>query len=295
MGRVLAGIGRVMIGLGVLMLAFVAYQLWGTGLAESHSQDVLRHQLSGRLPTRPVITSAPQNQSPTGLPQVARAPAPPSPPPSEGSAVGIITIPKLGLDKAIVQGTGTADLRQGPGHYQATPLPGQPGNASVAGHRTTYGAPFSRLNDLVPGDRIMVTTSQGTFRYDVSRSLVVEPSDVSVIAPTTTNELTLTTCTPRYSASHRLIVQASLIGPPAPAAAARAGPSRATPTLAGDTGSWLPLVVWGLATAGVAVGVWLATRLRRRRVLVYLLGTPAFLAALFFFFAAVSRVLPASI
>jgi sortase A len=141
----------------------------------------------------------------------------------------------------------------------------------------------------------MVTTSQGAFRYDVSRSLVVEPSDVSVVAPTATDELTLTTCTPRYSASHRLIVQASLVGPPALAATAPAGPSRGTPTLAGDTGSSLPVVAWGLATAAVAVGVWLATRLRRRRWFVYILGAPAFLAALFFFFAAISRVLPASI
>lgn len=289
MGRVIAGIGRVMIGLGALVLAFVAYQLWGTGLSESHSQDVLRHQLSGRQSTRPATTSVPE-----GLPPVTGGRAPPSPPP-EGSAVGIITIPKLGLDKAIVEGTGTADLRQGPGHYRGTPLPGQPGNASIAGHRTTYGAPFSRLNDLVPGDPVMVTTSQGTFRYDVSRSLVVEPSDVSVVAPTATDELTLTTCTPRYSASHRLIVQASLVGPPTPTATVPAGPSRATPTLAGESGSSLPVVAWGLATAAVAVGIWLATRLRRRRWLVYILGAPAFLAALFFLFAAISRVLPASI
>jgi sortase A len=225
---------------------------------------------------------------------VASSPAAPSPPP-EGGAVGIITIPKLGLDKAIVEGTGPADLRQGPGHYRGTPLPGQPGNASIAGHRTTYGAPFYRLNDLVPGDQIMVTTSQGMFRYDVARSLAVEPSNVSVIAPTVTNDLTLTTCTPRYTATRRLIVQASLIGPPVPAASLPTGASRVTPTLAGDTGSWLPLVAWGLVTAATAVGIWLAARLRRGRWLVYVLGIPAFLAVLFFFFAAISKVLPASI
>jgi sortase A len=278
-----------MIGLGALVLAFVAYQLWGTRLAESHSQDVLRHQLSGRLATGPPTTSAPESPPP-----VASRPAAPSPP-AEGGAVGIITIPKLGLDKAIIEGTGPADLRQGPGHYRGTPLPGQSGNASIAAHRTTYGAPFYRLNDLVPGDQIMVTTSQGMFRYDVARSLVVEPSNVSVIAPTVTDDLTLTTCTPRYSATRRLIVQASLIGPPVPAASLPAGPSRVIPTLAGDTGSWLPLVAWGLLTAATAVGIWLAARLGRGRWLVYVLGMPAFLAVLFFFFAAVSKVLPASI
>ena len=280
--RVIAGIGRTLIGLGVLILLFVAYQLWGTGLSESHSQDVLRHELSGRLPS-PTATAPPT---------VASGPASPTPPPREGSALGIIKIPRIGVDKAIIEGTGTADLRQGPGHYLGTSLPGQPGNAAIAGHRTTYGAPFYNLNELGPGDPIFVTTPQGTFRYNVGRSLVVAPTQVSVIAPTPANQLTLTTCNPRFSAAQRFVVEASLVGPPAPASPPAPRPAA---NLAGDTGSWLPAVAWGLAAAVVAVGVWLVALRQRRRWPIYLLGGPAFLAVLFLFFVAISKLLPASI
>src|SRR5437899_716163 len=226
---VAAGVGRLLVGLGVLVLLFVAYQLWGTRLSESHSQDVLRHQLAG----------PPRGSSGGTAP--AQAPVNPVAVP-EGRAVGLIRIPKIGVDKAIVEGTGTSDLRQGPGHYAGTPLPGQPGNAAVAGHRTTYGAPFSRLDELRSGDQVVVIAPQGTFRYNINRSLVVEPSDVSVIAPVNANELTLTTCTPRFSAARRLVVQATLVGVPAPPAAAPTGPRRASSGLAGGTGGWLSVV-----------------------------------------------------
>jgi sortase A len=290
--RVAAGLGRTLLGLGVLILLFVAYQLWGTGWLASRSQDALRHQLS----TRSVTTSpsSPGNPGSASSPTGARA-APPTPEPREGQAVGILEIPRISVDKAIVEGTGTADLRQGPGHYANTPLPGQPGNAAIAGHRTTYGAPFYDLNELRPGDRILVTTPQGTFRYDVTRSLVVGQSEVSVIAPAQTNELTLTTCTPRYSAAQRLIVQASLVSLPAAAPSAPSSPAPASTALAGGTGSWLPAVLWGVAAALVGVGVWGVARFQRNRWPAYILGTPAFLAVLFLFFVAVSKVLPASI
>jgi sortase A len=292
-------VGRTLIGLGVLTLLFAAYQLWGTGVWESHSQDALRHDLSGRVQAGPTSSAPPAGPGTAGTapssPSTASGrPAPASAPPPEGGAVGIIKIPKIGVDKAIVEGTGTADLRQGPGHYSGTPLPGQPGNAAIAGHRTTYGAPFSNLNELGPGDRILVTTPQGTFGYDVRRSMAVDPSDVSVIAPTPTNELTLTTCTPRFSAAQRLIVQAALVGLPAPAAPIVQSRTT-TPGLAGDGESWLPAVGWGLAAAAVALGIWLVARRRRRRWPIYLLGTPVFLAALFMFYTAISNLLPASI
>ncbi|TMM16400.1 MAG: class E sortase [Actinobacteria bacterium] len=290
-------VGRTLVGIGVIVLLFVAYQLWGTGLAESHSQDVLRHQLAGQL--RRSLGTAPAPPPTTAgsgaAPPVVASPAPPTAAPPEGRAVGIIRIPRIGLDKAIVEGTDTADLRQGPGHYAGTPLPGQPGNSAVAGHRTTYGAPFSRLDELRSGDQVVVITPQGTFRYNINRSLVVEPSDVSVIAPVNANELTLTTCTPRFSAARRLVVQATLVGVPAPPAAAPTSPRRASSGLAGGTGGWLSVVAWGVAAVALAIGLWLVARTRRRRWLVYLLGTPPFLAVLFMFFVAISKLLPASI
>ena len=85
-----------------------------------------------------------------------------------------IRIPKIGVDKAVIQGVGVPDLKKGPGHYPSTPLPGQPGNAAIAGHRTTYGAPFYRLDELAPGDKILVATKQGHFEYKVESSKEVE-------------------------------------------------------------------------------------------------------------------------
>jgi sortase A len=292
-----AAIGRVLIGLGALILLFVAYQLWGTGLSASHSQDVLRHQLAAKLRATPSVTAPATGSTAatTTSPPVAAGPAPTVSPPSEGDPVGIMVIPKIGLNKAIVEGTGTADLREGPGHYSGTPLPGESGNAAIAGHRTTYGAPFYRLNELGSGDQITVTTPQGNFRYVVNRSTEVDPSDVSVIDPTTTNELTLTTCTPRFSAARRLIVQAALVSAPAPAAPAVPRAQKPSPNLAGQTGAGAPVLGWGLGVLAVLLGLWLVARTRRRRWPIYLLGTAPILVVLFMFFVAVSKVLPASI
>ena len=91
-------------------------------------------------------------------------------------------------------------------------MPGQPGNSAIAGHRTTYGAPFFRLDELELGDPILVSTAQGRFRYEVSEKTVVTPSHVEVLDPTPDNRLTLTTCEPRFSNAKRLIVVAKLIG-----------------------------------------------------------------------------------
>ena len=136
--------------------------------------------------------------------------------PDDGNPVGLMRIAKIGLDKVIVQGTSTNDLRQGPGHYPGTPLPGEVGNAAIAGHRTTYGAPFYNLDELVPGDPIVITTVQGTFTYSVTGTVIVSPNDTSVVDNTTFPELTLTTCNPRFSASQRLVVHARSTTAPRP-------------------------------------------------------------------------------
>jgi sortase A len=131
--------------------------------------------------------------------------------------VAILRIPVLGLEKAVVEGVSSRELAQGPGHYPDTPLPGQAGNAAIAGHRTTYGAPFNHLDGLHAGDDIWVTTLQGQFHYEVVDSRVVNPHDISLLGPTTDNRLTLTTCHPEYSASERYVVIAELVGDPVPA------------------------------------------------------------------------------
>ena len=134
----------------------------------------------------------------------------PIPPP--GGALDHLVIPAIGLSRYVVQGVDETDLQMGPGHYPGTPLPGQQGNVGIAGHRTTFGAPFFRLNEVAHGDLILLTDTSGTtWVYDVVRQWVVDPSDTAVLDPTHTATLTLTTCNPRFEATSRLVVRAALL------------------------------------------------------------------------------------
>ena len=134
-------------------------------------------------------------------------------------------IPAIGVDKTVVEGVRVGDLRKGPGHYPATPLPGQAGNAAIAGHRTTYGAPFGEIDKLAPGDQVLVTTLQGEFIYEVVPQgeghghFIVAPHQIEVLEQNFSenpNRLTLTACHPKGSARQRIIVVAALVGEPAP-------------------------------------------------------------------------------
>ena len=286
---VVAGIGRVLIAAGTLILLFVAYQLWGTKFAEERDQKALRKQL-----VAPVAAPDPGAAAVSlpGLPS--------------GQAVAVIKIPKLSIEKAVVEGVGVGDLQKGPGHYPETPLPGQPGNAAIAGHRTTYGAPFYRLDELDKGDPILVTVRGGkTFDYVVDDKMVVSPSTTAVLDATQDNRLTLTTCNPRFSAAQRLIVVAHLQGqavapPPAPPAP----PPGSTPLrpavsvprggLSGVRADKGPAIFWGTLAALVWLMTWAVGR-RWRRWPAYLVGVPVFLVVLFFFFDNFARFLPANI
>ena len=146
--------------------------------------------------------------------------------PPDGQALARIIIPTIGVDEMVVAGVEVGDLRRGPGHYSFTPLPGQPGNAGIAGHRTTYGAPFARIDELKVDDLIYVRTLQGLFKYQVIPPVasevlefevghqIVLPHEVGVLDDYSDNRLTLTSCHPRYSSSRRIIVQAVLLGDP---------------------------------------------------------------------------------
>ncbi|MGH9919645.1 MAG: class E sortase, partial [Nitrososphaerales archaeon] len=202
-------------------------------------------------------------------------------------------------NKVVVEGTGESDLQLGPGHYVGTPLPGQPGNAAIAGHRTTYGAPFYDLNELTPGDMIYVTTTQGRFQYRVQQTLVVNPSDTSVVADSATNELTLTTCNPRFSSTTRLIVHAMLLGATAPAPPHQPGPAsnpsrQSSSQLAGEQGSWGGALAWGAGFLALGIAIWMVGRDRRGRWIFYSIGVVPLLIVLFFFFENLSPLLPAS-
>ena len=109
-----------------------------------------------------------------------------------------------------MQGTGTADLRRGPGHYPDTPLPGQRGTVAIAGHRTTYGAPFHDVDDLRRGDAIVLSMPYGRFTYRVQRTRIVEPTATEVTDPVGYDRLVLSACHPLYSAAQRIIVFARL-------------------------------------------------------------------------------------
>ncbi|MEA3020459.1 MAG: sortase [Actinomycetota bacterium] len=131
-----------------------------------------------------------------------------------GDALTRIKIAAIGVDVVVVEGTTQSALRAGAGHYPQTPLPCEAGNVAIAGHRTTYGKPFHNLDLLKPGDTIVLDTPIGSCTYKITKPpFVVLPTDTTVVAKTAVPTLTLTTCHPKGSASHRLVVQAELQGP----------------------------------------------------------------------------------
>ncbi len=128
----------------------------------------------------------------------------------DGQAIGRIVIPRIGLDVVAVQGTDTASLEKGPGHYPRTPFPGQPGTTAFAGHRTTYLAPFRHLDQLDAGDLIRIEMPYATFTYRVQGTRVVAPTEVGIVHKVPYQRLVLTACHPLYSASERIAAFAKL-------------------------------------------------------------------------------------
>jgi sortase A len=291
-------VGRVLLVAGVLILLFIPYLLWGTGLMTARSQAQLRtefgayqHRVGAKAATH---VSIPHGANTTPIAQVA----PPIADPPVGGPVGVITIQKIGVSMVVVEGTGTAQLQAGPGHYPTTPLPGETGNAAIAGHRTTYLHPFYNLDQLVPGDAITVETIQGIFLYHVTSSQVVLPTDVAVVGPTSTPTLTLTTCNPRYSARQRLVVQAALVASilvhPKVVTVAKPIPGRAASSTPAH--NWGAAILWGIAVAVLIAAVWIGGgRARRgRRAAIVLPGLLLWLVVVFYFFQSVAPLLPAS-
>ena len=127
-----------------------------------------------------------------------------------GDAVGRIGIAKIGASYTIVQGTDELSLEKGPGHYPGTALPGMGQTVAIAGHRTTYLAPFRRINELVPGNRIVVTMPYGRFVYVVQYHRIVLPTALWVTNNVGYDRLVLSACNPLYSAAQRIIVFARL-------------------------------------------------------------------------------------
>lgn len=189
-------LGQLLVAAGVAVLLFVGLSLRGSDAYTAHAQAGLRHALEQHW-DRP-----------------DRAPAPAQAGRVDG--VAVLRVPRFGRGYAevIVEGVSTADLRRGPGHYPGSALPGEVGNFAVAGHRTTFGAPFGRLDELRPGDALVLETGSSWLTYRVTGGRVVPPTAVAVTAPVpeaagrraTAALLTFTTCNPRYSDRQRLVV-----------------------------------------------------------------------------------------
>jgi sortase A len=124
----------------------------------------------------------------------------------DGDAIGRLRVPRLDLDAVVVKGSSPAPLRKGPGTFDDAPLPGARGTAAIAGHRTTYGAPFRDIDALRRGDPVSVTMPYATIRYRVEGHRIVEPDDLSVLRRVGHDRLILSACHPRFSAEQRIIV-----------------------------------------------------------------------------------------
>lgn len=307
LSKVLGAVGRLLIVAGLVILGFVAYQLWGTGLEESRQQDDLLGEYAKSIGADPeaeladVATAGETAES-------AAAPEGPPPTPAPGEPLGVIEIPKIELTRMMVEGTSRADLKKGPGHYIGTPFPGQSGNVGIAGHRTTYGAPFNRIDELQPGDEIVLSTSQGSFTYEVIPApgstnqawYTVSPSQVEVLDDTGDARVTLTACHPKYSAKQRIVVHAVLRGPPAaPSPTSEPEPAQASVAQdfdegLGSTPEELPIsLAYGGVAALVALGAWLLGRNVKQWWAVWLVATPILVVLIWNGYVHMDRYLPA--
>jgi len=202
-------VGEVMLTVGILVLLYVVYVLWGTGIQTEQAQDQLRAEISveWRDPVRPEST-APAEEVPEEI--------------ELGDGYAILRIPRFGDDWAwvVVQGVQMSDLARGPGHYEDTADPGELGNLAIAGHRAGHGAPFADLDEIEVGDVLELETATGVWTYTVDRGpQIIAPTEIWVVDPVpgegadaepTERRITLTTCHPRYGSSQRMYVSGVL-------------------------------------------------------------------------------------
>ncbi len=218
----------------MVLLLFCVYELKVTNLVTARAQEQLADDLRERWAASAPAAPAPATPAPTPTPNATAVPVPaaptatpsPTPPPPSpvelGSGLAVLRIPRLGdwndRPPVVVEGVSTSDLKKGPGHIPGTALPGEVGNVVLSGHRTTYGAPFERFDELRPGDAVVVETRDSWFTYTVTGTRIVRPSAVEVTWPVpgdrdatpTQRLLTMTTCHPRFSARQRMVVSAQL-------------------------------------------------------------------------------------
>jgi sortase A len=227
-------VGELLVTGGLVVLLFVVYELFVTDLLNRSEQSDLSQSLHEQWERTPSAPTTTPRADLTG-----------------GNAFAVLYIPRLGADyqRVVLEGTAEAELSQGPGHYEGTAQPGQPGNMGLAGHRVGKGSPFLDLDQLRPGDPIVVETVDSWYVYRVLGDVatgdltadpsgipgqeIVRPTDVEVLSPTpdgpenaapSGSYLTLTTCHPKYSAQQRLVIHAALDGGAIAKATTPAGP-----------------------------------------------------------------------
>lgn len=211
---VVGTIGELLITLGVLLLLFVAWQLWWTDVTANREQAVAIQALERGFTHDSYPTGSPgPTATPDPLATLKNVPF--------GEAFGIVRIPRFGAGYArpVLQGTDHQTLGKGIGHYVGTAMPGEIGNFATAGHRTTYGKPYADIDKLRPGDFIVIETKDNYIVYAVQRHVIVTPDHVDVIAPVpqhpgatpTEAWMTMTACHPKFSAQQRYVVFSKLI------------------------------------------------------------------------------------
>jgi sortase A len=276
---------------GAIILIFVVWQLWGTSISQHHAQGQLKSEFNA------LVAQHSTGSHPSKSSLVSAATRVPSP--GDGKVVAEIQIPAIGVDQYVVEGTTETDLSKGPGHYIGTAMPGQAGNVAIAGHRTTNGAPFVGLGRLVPGDRIILTTTFGqNLTYMVSGTpQAVSPTDVGVLSYFGDNRITLTTCNPEFSSSQRLVVVGMLKQPLASPAVdvKHVSYQLVNPAIASWNWSLLPAV-------GVEVCLLLLLALSYRRFDIWfeptgkwLILVPLWAAGLYLLFDTLTKFLPAAL
>jgi sortase A len=213
--RILHGLSTVLIAVGLLVLADAAATLlWQEPLTALQTKIRQRglakdlKKLEARGPTaieRRVLSGIDDQQRRIAFlaRSLQRRTAP-------GDAIGRLRIPKLDADFVVVKGSDPADLRKGPGTFDDTPLPGVGGTSAIAGHRTTYFAPFRHIDRLKAGDRITVQMPYATFTYRVQRTRIVAPDTIKVVRNVGYDRLVLSACHPLFSAAQRIVVVSRL-------------------------------------------------------------------------------------
>jgi sortase A len=228
MRRALRALSTVLIVSGLLLLAdagiTLAWQEPVSALYARIKQDSLEHDLRGlerAQPTELQLRALAQLRTEQlRIEFLARALRRHL---KSGQALGRIKIRSIGASFVVVQGTDGSSLQKGPGHYPETPIPGLPGTVAIAGHRTTYLAPFRRINDLRHGDSIVIEMPYGRFTYSIERTKIVAPTAYSVTKRVGYDRLVLTACHPLYSAAKRIVAFARLTDVQARGAAHTAG------------------------------------------------------------------------